>query len=337
MNSCVCTVGYFRKSSQVVNTISDITGSVTGIAVLNDRMYVSYTTTTAAAAAAIPRDSTSTCSQQIAVYCPVTYQFQQNLTCCCNACGNALSDIRSCSCRGGIVHSCFMVDDEFVFGSQRSKAGLQNLVACNINNCLYFVSAEVCRNDNRNDNVICKVALGQENRLSRLSVMRRDPHGLSITNLQNVLVAFRDDSVLFEYSPDGRVVRNISVSLRNKGIRPTQLVHAVQLSVDHIGVTHLGPTHQFLIIDSSGQLVQSYSGYLNEPQGIAVDQQGRIYVADQGSNRILAMDPKTLSAHPLELPADCKLQGPYSICFDTANNRLYIGESNGHRIFRCQL
>ena len=143
--------------------------------------------------------------------------------------------------------------------------------------------------------------------------------------------------VMQEYSSEGRLVRQMS--LHPAGI--TNPIHAVQLSNDHFGVTHHGPKHQFSIVSSDGQLVQSYgsdAGDMSQPQQIAVDQQrGRIFVADQNSNRVLVMDSKTLSTYPLRLPAECELNGPYSIHFDAANNRLYIGEWNGGRIHCCQL
>ena len=167
-------------------------------------------------------------------------------------------------------------------------------------------------------------------------------HGLSVTSSLNLLAAFSNPSVLQEYSTGGRLLRKIN--LKRAGI--TVPLHSVQLTKDQFAVIHRvqrGQSckrHQFSTVRADGQLVKSYRGEqmdMNTPQGIAVDQRGKIFVADQNNNRILVIDSKTLSAFPLPLSADCKLDGPYSIHFDPASSRLYIGEWNAGRIICCKL
>ena len=293
-----------------LHTILNLNRSVTGIALLNDRLYFSHRG-----------------NPRLAVYCPVTFQFQQYLNCLCQSCGNQ-TGILQCN--------CYPEPEEYT-------TELQHIVACNINNCLY---ASV--QDTHFGNRICKVAVGQNNTLSSWSVVGV-PLGLSVTSSQNVLAAL-NNNYLTEYSPDGQLIREIS--LQTAGI--TAPVHAVQLQNDQFGVTHHGPKHQFSIVSSDGQLLRSYcgnAGDMNEPNGIAVDERGRIFVADQNNNRILVMDSKTLSAYPLPLPTGCQLNGPYSIHYDAASdcelkapycihfasNRLYIGDCNDNRIVCCQL
>jgi len=313
-------------SGQVLHVIQKSSEAVTGIAVLNDQLYVSGT-------------------QQIAVYCPTTFQFQHNLT-FTHACGH----------RGSHSHSQAYFTCKRCYG-HRAVQQLQSMVGCNVNNCLYASA--------RRSSEICTVALGQNNKWSSWSV-RGTPRGLSVTSSHNLLVCtqmnyhggrgavvyddFDSDDVdddydgdsckqsycLHEYSTNGRVIRQIS-------FQPDVIskpVHAVQLANDQYGVTHHGPTHQFSIVRADGQLVQSYrgdAGNMNGPDGIAVDEQGRVFVADQNSHRILVVDCKTLSAYPLQLSADCKLNGPRSIHYDSTNSRLYIGESNGARVVCCKL
>ena len=193
---------------------------------------------------------------------------------------------------------------------------LCNMVGCGFNNCLYASEQKSAR--------IYKVALGQNNTMSFWSV-GSNPQGLSVTSSHNLLVAMTGNNSLYEYSTDGVQIRQIS-------LQPADIsnpVYAVQLSDNHYGVTHHGPAHQFSIISSDGQLVQSYdgdAGDLNEPRGIAVDDRGRVFVADHNNNRILVINRKTLSSYPLRLPDDCTLNGPYSILLDSVNSRLYIGE-----------
>ena len=290
-NSHFC-VGYLKVSCQVTHTIPNLPFPVTGITLLNDRLYFCH--------------GAKPYKPYIAVCCPATFQFQEYIYCACPNCGQ-------CGC----CHS----------------TTLNHLVACNFNNCLY-VSVSFLNSFFLN--CICKVAVDQNKRTywsvdSALNNLK----GLSVTSAHNLLAALNNNS-LREYSPEGQQIREIS--LQPAGI--TSPVHGVQLPNDQFGVTHHGPKHHFSIVTSDGQLVKSYggdAGDMNDPRGIAVDERGRIFVADQNINRILVMDSKTLSAYPLPLPTDCPLNGPRCLHYDAANRRLYIGEYNGHTIVCCQL
>lgn len=232
-------VDYFKVSGQVVHTMQSQNGAVTGIAALNDRLYVSGT-------------------QQIAVYCPATFQYQQDLNFTCTDCGYQ-SNKFSCTNfrhRGGSFYSC--ADECKIF----------NMVGCDVNNCLYA--------SDHGNSCIYKVSLDQ-NSMSLWSA--RNPHGLSVTNSHNLLVALNICIwPLSEYSTDGVYIRRIDfpLSIDNP-------VHALQLSDGRYGVIHFSPAHQFSILSSDGRLVGSYcgdAGDMNEPRGIAVDERGRVFVAD---------------------------------------------------------
>ena len=117
--------GYFKVSGQVVRAIGNRYGSVTGIAVVNDRLYVGST-------------------QQIAVYCPTTFQYQEDLSFNCTHCGQQLCAFQ-CGCgQNRIRHRRRYYDTE-----------LTSLVGCGFNNCLYA--------SERNTSHIYKVAFGQNN------------------------------------------------------------------------------------------------------------------------------------------------------------------------------
>lgn len=301
INSHAC-VGYFKASCQVVHTSPELSGSVTGIALLNDRLYVIQGG-----------------SLQIAVYCPTTLQFQKHLNMYCPSCSVSHSSVLQCSCRHRAQYQ------------YKVTTNLLHIVECAIKNCL-FISIQ----DNFFGYRIHRVALDQNNTLFAWNV-NSIPQGLSVTSSHNLLVALRNASTFSEYSPDGQLIRQINV--QPAGI--TNLIHIVELTNDQFGIVHHGPKHQFSIVTSEGQLVQSYSGdagELNDPQGIVVDQQrDRLFLADRNNNRIVMMDSKTLAAYPLPLPADCALNTPHSIYFDVINSRLYIGEWNGRTIHCCQL
>jgi len=254
---------------KVVHIIPNIGDSVTGIAILNDQLQVGRWN-----------------HQEIAVYCPTTFQHQ-----------------RSCN-----------------FTNTGYAKQLRSVAACNTNNCIYA--------SDQYSHWVFKIN-GQNYTSSDWSI-GSNPQGLSMTSSHNVLIAMTDAHLLREYSTAGQVIREIN--LQPAGI--TTPVHAVQLSEELYAVTHHGPKSQFTIVNSAGQIVRSYSGDagdLNGPHGIVDDKKGRVLVADQNNNRVLVINPKTLAAYPLPLP-DCQLQGPYSLHYDAANKRLYIGEWSGGRI-----
>jgi len=273
--------------------------SVTGIAVLNDKLYVSRWG-----------------FYHVVIYCSTTFQQQGSFSFSAAVCGYEDG-----------YDSEYEDEDGYDYEYEcRFVRKMCNMTACDINNCL-------CASDQQSNRIY--KADCQNNYTSSQWSVGANPQGLSVTSSHNLLVALREGHSLREYSTDGDLIREIL--LQPAGI--TSPVHAVQLSQDRYAVTHHGPKHQFSIVDSDGKLVQSYgddAGNLNNPCGIAVDKRGRVLVADQSNNRILVFCSKTLKAYPLPLP-DCELNGPYSLHYDSANDRLYIGEWNGGRIICCKL
>ena len=293
---------------QLLHTVPSSSVPVTGIALLKDQLFVSY-------------------GQKITVYCPTTFQFQRYLQFYYQCCGNRYNVVQiQCQCHQRPhyrrMNACYTTPQP-----QQQSPLSRDMVACDISNSLYASS--------QNYSSIYKVALNDNNMISSWSV-GSSPQGLSMTNSHNLLVVFSGNNQLSEYSTDGNLLRQIN--LQPTGI--SNPVHAVQISEDKYAVTHHGPTHQFSIVGSDGQLIRSYSGNagdLREPRGIAADERGRVFVADQSNNRILVISCNSISARPLLLPPDCTLDGPYCLHYDSANKRLYIGEESGGRVVCCQL
>jgi len=72
---------------------------------------------------------------------------------------------------------------------------------------------------------------------------------------------------------------------------------------------------------------------LNEPRDLAVDDDGRILVADKNNNRIIVLDQFLTDGRELVLPpVDGTLQGPWSLCLDEARDRCFVGEWDGGRV-----
>ena len=305
-------LGYFDVRGQLLHTVPSSSVPVTGIVLLKDQLFVSY-------------------NQNIAVYCPSTFQFQHYLQFSYQCCENRYTVVQNqCQChqqshsRRKYTHHATAAAPYY---SARQNQLLRDMVACDISNSLYA--------SRQNYSSIYKVALNDNNMISSWSV-GSSPQGLSMTSSHNLLVVFSGNNQLSEYSTDGNLLRQIN--LQSEGI--SNPVHAVQISEDQFAVIHHGPTHQFSVVGSDGQLIRSYSGNagdLSEPRGIAADERGRVFVADQSNNRILVISCNSMSARQFLLPPDCTLDGPYCLHYDSANKRLYIGEQSGGRIICSQL
>ena len=237
---------------QDVHTIPNLNGSVTGIALLNDRLYFSHTG-----------------NPRLAFCCPATFQFLRYLDCYCPACKNQ-TGIFQCKCYKEI---------KFV-------PRLQHIVACNIKNCIY-VAVQKGYNYifkvalDQNNTLSSWTVVGSPSRTC----------GLSITSSHNLLFASDGVNSLHEYSPDGEPIRQISLEpagIKSTG----GASHAVQLSDDQFGVTcgnFLIVSSDGQLVQSYPDNAIAMRRPM--PRGIAVDhQQGRIFVANQC--RILVIDSK---------------------------------------------
>jgi DNA-binding beta-propeller fold protein YncE len=70
---------------------------------------------------------------------------------------------------------------------------------------------------------------------------------------------------------------------------------------------------------------------LNGPKGLALDGQGRVFVADRDNDRIVIVDVALDKGHDIGLD-DVELQGPRCLCLDESRGRLYVGEESGGRV-----
>ena len=68
---------------------------------------------------------------------------------------------------------------------------------------------------------------------------------------------------------------------------------------------------------------------MNYPLGIAVDNDGYIFVADFYNNRILVVNPSLTDSRQLPLPVNTSLRYPVAVSLDQSRGRLYVGEHSG--------
>jgi len=193
------------------------------------------------------------------------------------------------------------------------------LAACPHNNCLYA-------SDWSNDSVH-RVELSGNNAVMKWSVSRR-PVGLSVNSEHNLLVVSRGERKLQIFTTHGTLLQNIQLQA-DIGCP----WHAVQLPTGQFLVSHSGSLHRVCLLGVDGAVVRSYGGQkgsqlarMNEPEGLAVDREGRILVADRYNNRLLVIDQSLSSAHEMSVCVDGGLNRPYSLWFDQSRRRLYIGE-----------
>lgn len=94
----------------------------------------------------------------------------------------------------------------------------------------------------------------------------------------------------------------------------------------------------------SGDGASALSANLNSPQGLAVDLDGNVYIADTGNNRVRRVDAvsgaiRTVAGNGIAVftgdqgsAVEASLNLPRSICLSATGNGLYIADTRNHRI-----
>ena len=204
------------------------------------------------------------------------------------------------------------------------------LAACPYNNCLYA-------SDWGNNDSIHRVDLSGNNAVIKWSVAR-GPVGLSVNGEHNLLVvsAGRPKPKLLIYTTHGTLLQDIQLQADTDIEHPD---HAVQLSTGQFLVSHWGSLHRVCLVGVDGAVVRSYGGQqgsqltqMSCPEGLAVDGEGRVLVADGWNNRLLVIDQSLSSAHEMSVCVDGGLEHPHRLWYDQSRRRLYIGEWDGGRV-----
>ena len=152
-----------------------------------------------------------------------------------------------------------------------------------------------------------------------------------LTSTHNVLVTLYDTRRVQEYSPDGRLIREISLDESIKYPR-----HTVQLSSDRLLVSHAGggPRHRVCLVNMSGSIIQCYGGargsgdeQLKLPRHLAVDRHGNVLVADTNNDRVVLLSPSLTLLGYITVPGH-ELSAPSALHLDLLTHRLYMGEQS---------
>jgi len=201
------------------------------------------------------------------------------------------------------------------------SADASGIAACARNKCVYL--------SNWSNRSIHRVDLATDATKKWPVAVR--PRGLSVNRDHNLLVACSDDKKLQEYTTDGRLVREICLAA---GVGSPW--HAIQFYTGEYVVSHCESPGVVSVVGVDGGLLRSYGpssssdlGPMKYPSSLAVTKHGDILVADEGNNRILAMNSSLTRAQLFHIPADIKLTKPRALYLDETGDRLYVGEWGG--------
>ena len=211
--------------------------------------------------------------------------------------------------------------DKFTFNRNIAITDSQFLAAITaFNNCLYVsdIVLNVVYRYNLSTNETIKWSVGGS------------CFGLSLTSTNTILAAILSMKQIREYTPDGGLIR--AISLDRSIERPE---YCLQLSSDRLVVSHASidtQQHRVCIVDMSGSIIQCYGGFagtnagqLYDPRHMAEDRHGSILVADQSNNRIVILSPLLTLLGEIAVPGE-HLSFPRALHLDELNRRLYIGE-----------
>ena len=166
-----------------------------------------------------------------------------------------------------------------------------------------------------------------------------NPIGLSVTNSHNVLVSSWAANKLQEFTPQGGLVREITLA---SGL--THPFHCISLdnSPDQYAVSWStsGVPSQFHIslIRADGSVshndqTNSSSKMTKSGSLLSIDSNDNILMCEWQNNRVMVFNKTLTASRDLALPTATPLDQPFSLCFDESLGRLYVGEWRGERVF----
>ena len=203
--------------------------------------------------------------------------------------------------------------------------------SCNRNKCLYIMDHIGPLNSGK----ILKVDL-EGNIIKNWSTGDDYGDGLSVTREFNVLLTIFNKNKLNEYSPDGQLIRQISLSSDTCIRHPW---HALKLANGHYVVCHGhndDDQHRVSIVDEEGRLKKCFGGKRGSTKGkmicpeyLAVDGNGFVMVADRGNSRILVLQPDLEFNKEILFRNVYELQSPLRITLD--ESRLFVADNGNNR------
>lgn len=165
------------------------------------------------------------------------------------------------------------------------------------------------------------------------------PTGLSIDRAGNLLVADTHYYRVLTYSPEGELVRTLGGT---RGSKPGEfgfVTDAVQAADGCYFVAEYGEHDRIQKFAPDGRFLLQWGGHglapgeFMRPQSLALDEQGRLWVADSCNHRIQIFDAqgKLLQVWGAPGTEPGKLSYPYDIVL-VGNDTVYLCEYGNHRV-----
>ncbi len=191
----------------------------------------------------------------------------------------------------------------------------------------------------------------------------RSPHGITLDGAGNIYVADEGNHRIRKITPQGEV-STLAGSRRgfaDGSGAAAQFNDPIDITTDNSGNLYVADrdNHRIRKIDPSGMVTTlagtDSAGYVDGngssarfsfPQGVAIDRNGNVYVADSENHRIRKVNPNgqvsTLAGNGVPgfadgTRADAQFQDPRGIIIDREQKFLYIADHDNSRIRRIAL
>ena len=212
----------------------------------------------------------------------------------------------------------------------KELSGPQDIRSCKINKCLYIPDS---KGTGRSNQILRVSPSGKL--IKKWSTGDDTGFGMSVTDESNVVLTVNIKNKLNEYSPDGRLIREIKFSSVAGIFYPW---HAIKLANGHFLFSHgyvAGEPHRLCVIDAEGNLKKSFGGApgstiqnMCEPVNMVIDENGFVMVVDRKNSRVLLLDSDLQFKREILSKERHGLRSPCGICLDETNRRLFVVDSD---------
>lgn len=204
------------------------------------------------------------------------------------------------------------------------------IASCNQNNCIYIVR------DNHQYTHKAILKVNPSGKLIKEWSTCGDNGRLSVAYDANVILAVLEMNKLNEYTPDGRLIRELQLSTDAGIVHPW---HAIKLPnnqylVSHGSRHHKDPLHRVCIVDDEGNIRLSFGGKkgstkrnMDGPMQLTVDGNGYIIVNDTKNARVLLLSPNLDYVQELVSKETGHLRNSRCICLDEKSGRLLVADN----------
>lgn len=185
----------------------------------------------------------------------------------------------------------------------------QDVVACNTSNCLYVADI--------GSSCVWKVELGYPTKVTKWASDVSAPHTVSVNVRNGQVTTFGNQSKsLRVYSADGNLAHTVSLPGEVKFPQ-----HAVETSKGNFVVSYgdlKGKKHGVCEVSPKGKVTCRYEHKLekpNHPTHLAIDADDKVFVADNGNNRVLQLDARLKFEQSLPSDEKDRLEKPFRLCY----------------------